>query len=276
MMEKKRRLRIGIFDSGLGGLDILRFIVRTLPQYDYMYLGDTARAPYGHRSQETIHMYTKQAVRFLFRNECALVIIACNTASSEALRKIQQTYLKGPNPEKKILGVLIPAAEEATRKTTNQRIGVIATTATVASGAFVRELKKLDPDVKVFQKACPALVPLVEAGKQNTEEMRVALKKYLRPFTGRNIDTLILGCTHYGILEKDIRKIIGPNITIISEATIVPGKLKRYLQKHSDLEETLSKQSRTHFYSTGHIDNFKLLGNKLFRITMQVEKATLR
>lgn len=276
MIEKKRRLRIGIFDSGLGGLDILRFVIHALPQYDYVYLGDTARAPYGHRSQETIHAFTKQAVRFLFRHDCAIVIIACNTASSEALRKIQQKYLKGQNTEKKILGVLIPAAEEATRKTTTKRIGVIATTATVASGAFVRELLKLDPGVRVFQKACPALVPLVEAGKQNTQEMRTVLEKYLRPFTHRDMDTLILGCTHYGILEKDIREIIGPDVEIISEAKIVPGKLKRYLKKHSDLEETLSKQSSVRFYSTGHTDNFKLLGNKLFGMVMRVQKATLR
>jgi glutamate racemase len=177
---------------------------------------------------------------------------------------------------KKILGVLIPAAEEATRKTTSRRIGVIATTATVASGAFVRELMKLDSGVRVFQKACPLLVPLVEAGKQHTEEMQTALEKYLHPFARRNIDTLILGCTHYGILERSICKIIGSDIEIISEAKIVPGKLSRYLKKHSDLEGTLSKRSRVHFYSTGNTDNFKLLGKKLFGMTMRVERAVLR
>ncbi len=276
MTKKKRRLRIGIFDSGLGGLDVLRFVMRALPQYDYVYLGDTARAPYGHRSQKTIYLFTEQAVRFLFQQECGIVIIACNTSSSEALRKIQQKYLKGANSDKKILGVLIPAAEDAIQKTTSRRIGVIATTATVASGAFVRELVKLDPGVKVFQKACPLLVPLVEAGEQNTQKMQIALEKYLRPFTRRNIDTLILGCTHYGILEKSIRKVIGSNIEIISEAKIIPGKLRRYLRKHSNLEGTLRKRSSIHVYSTGHTDNFKVLGNKLFGMTMRVEKATLQ
>lgn len=269
-------MRIGIFDSGFGGLDILRFVVRALPAYEYVYLGDTARAPYGHRSQKTIHAFTKQAVRFLFQQECGIVIIACNTASSEALRKIQMEYLERFGGKKKILGVLIPAAEEATRKTSNRRIGVIATTATVASNAFVRELTKIDPDVQVFQKACPLLVPLVEEGKQNDQETQTILEKYLGPLIRKNIDTLILGCTHYGILEKNIRKIIGPAIKIISEAKVVPEKLKKYLKKHSDLERTLGKRSRIRFYSTGHSGNFNLLGSKLWGKTMRVEKAILR
>ncbi len=276
MLKKKRRLRIGVFDSGFGGLDILRFVVRALPTYEYVYLGDTARAPYGHRSQKTIYTFTKQAVRFLFQQECGIVIIACNTASSEALRKIQTHYLKRFDEKKKILGVLIPAAEEATQKTSNRRIGVIATTATVASNAFIRELTKLDPGVQVFQKACPLLVPLVEEGKQNDQETHIVLEKYLRPLLRKNIDTLILGCTHYGILEQNVRKIIGPDIKIISEAKVVPEKLKKYLKKHSDLERTLSKRPGIRFYSTGHPAKFNLLGSKLWGKTMRVEKAVLR
>ena len=276
MVKKKRRLNIGVFDSGFGGLDIARSIVKKLPQYDYVYLGDTARAPYGNRSQETIHAFTRQAVRFLFQHECGIVIIACNTASSEALRKIQQEYAKKHGTKKKILGVLIPAAEEAIRGTDRGRIGVIATTATVASNAFVRELTKLDPSVHVFQKACPLLVPLVEAGKQDTQETRAALKKYLHPLLRRNIDTLILGCTHYGILEKSIRNIIGPDIKIISEAKVVPKKLEKYLKKHSELERALGRQSSIRFYSTGQIDTFKYLGSRLFGKALRVEKAVLR
>ncbi len=273
-MQKKKHLRIGIFDSGFGGLDILRSIVRMLPRYDYVYLGDTARAPYGHRSQETIHAFTKQAVQFLFRHECGMVIIACNTASSDALRTIQQEYMKSRGP-KKILGVLIPAAEEAARKTKSQRVGVIATEATVASNAFVRELTKLDSGIKVFQKACPLLVPLVEAGRQNSPEIQTILEKYLRPLTHKKIDALILGCTHYGILERRIRKIIGPDIALISEARVVPKKLKRYLEKHTDLEKTFGKRSSIRFYSTDSTDNFKRLGAKLFGRAMRVEKAVL-
>lgn len=275
-LQKKRRLRIGIFDSGFGGLDVARSIVKKLPQYDYVYLGDAARAPYGHRSQEVIYAFTKQAVRFLFRHGCEMVIIACNTASSEALRKIQQEYAKKRGTKKKILGVLIPAAEEAIRSTTSGRVGVIATTATVASDAFVRELAKLDPNVQVFQKACPLLVPLVEAGKQDTRETYAALKKYLHPLLRKDIDTLILGCTHYGILEKSIRKIIGPDIKIISEAKVVPKKLEKYLKKHSELERTLGTRSSIRFYSTGQVDTFKLLGSDLFGKAIRVAKATLR
>ena len=275
-MQKKRHLRIGIFDSGFGGLDILRSIVHTLPQYDYVYLGDTARAPYGHRSQETIYAYTKQAVQFLFQHECGMVVIACNTASSEALRKIQKEYMKGFGAKKKILGVLIPAAEEAVGKTKNRRVGIIATEATVASNAFVRELTKLDSDIKVFQKACPLLVPLVEAGRQNSKETQTILEKYLQPLAHKRIDVLILGCTHYGILERGIRKIIGPDIALISEARVVPKKLKRYVEKHTDLEKTLSKQSSVRFYSTDSTDNFKLLGSKLFGRVVRVEKAVLQ
>jgi len=268
---KKRRKRIGIFDSGFGGLHVLRSIVRTLPRYEYVYLGDTARAPYGDRPQKTIYAYTKQAVDFLFRHECGIVIVACNTASSGALRKIQHRY----GSTKKVLGVLIPAAEEAVQRTKNKRVGVIATRSTVASHKFVRELTKLDPRVRVFQQACPLLVPLVEAGEHNARETEVILKKYLAPLLRKKIDTLILGCTHYGILEKKIRKVIGPNISIVSEARVVPGKLKKYLMKHSDLETTLGTQSSIRFYSTDRTNNFKLLGSKLFGRPIRVEKAVL-
>lgn len=271
----KKKMCIGVFDSGLGGLHILRSIVRALPQYDYAYLGDTARAPYGHRSQETIYEYTKQAVDFLFNHDCGIIIIACNTSSSEALRKIQKDHMKNYGPEKKILGVLIPAAEEAVQKTKNNKICVIATEATVSSNAFLRELIKLNSGVRVFQNACPLLVPLVEAGRQNSPEIQTILEEYLRPLVSKKIDTIILGCTHYGILENKIRKIIGPNIALVSEARVVPKKLKIYLEKHSELEKTLSKKSIIHFYSTDSTDNFKILGSKLFGRPIQVKKAIL-
>lgn len=269
-------MRIGVFDSGFGGLDILRSIVRTLPQYEYIYLGDTARTPYGSRSQETIYEFTKQAVEFLFKHDCALIVLACNTASSEALRKIQKEYLPAHAPDKRVLGVLIPAAEEAIKRSTGGRVGVIATAGTVASQAFTRELLKSDPEVRVFQNACPLLVPLVEAGEQNAPETELALTRYLAPLLRKKIDTLILGCTHYGILEKKIRKIVGHDTTIISEAKIVPKKLQQYLEKHSELEKTLSKKPFVKFYSTDCTDSFTHLGSKLFGRPIQVEKATLQ
>ena len=271
MSTNKRRLRIGVFDSGFGGLHVLRSIAEALPQYEYVYLGDTARAPYGDRPQETIYTYTKQAVDFLFAHECGLIIIACNTASSEALRMLQQEY----GAKRKVLGVLIPAAEEAVRRTVHKKIGVIATTSTVASEKFVRELEKLDPEVAVFQNACPLLVPLVEAGEQNSPETEAVLERYLRPLLRKNIDTLILGCTHYGILEQKIRKIVGPNVDIISEARVVPGKLRQYLQRHTEIEASLSRRPSIHFYSTDRTDRFSSLGSKLFGRTIRVEQADL-
>ncbi len=271
-MPGKRTKRIGVFDSGFGGLHVLRSIVRALPQYDYVYLGDTARAPYGDRPQETIYAYTKQAVDFLFKQDCGIVVIACNTASSEALRKIQDEY----GAKKKVLGVLIPAAEEAVQETENRRVGVIATSGTVASEKFVRELAKLDPGAKVFQQACPLLVPLVEAGEQNSPEMDAILKRYLAPLLRKHIDTLILGCTHYGILERKIRTVVGPDISIVSEAKVVPGKLKDYLKRHAEIEETLGTHGSVRFFSTDRTDNFRILGSKLFGAPIRVEKAVLR
>lgn len=275
-MPAKRNKRVGIFDSGFGGLHVLRSIVRALPQYDYVYLGDTARAPYGDRPQETIYDYTKQAVQFLFRHECGLVIIACNTASSEALRKIQDEYLKKYGTKRKVLGVLIPAAEEAVHKSPGRSIGVIATRGTVASKKFVRELKKLDAGVRVYQQACPLLVPLIEAGEHTTRETETILKRYLKPLLRKNIDTLILGCTHYGILEKKIRAIVGPHIALVSEARVVPKKLKEYLARHAEIETMLGKRRSVRFFSTDRTDKFRTLGSKLFGKPIHVERALLR
>lgn len=268
----KRNKRIGVFDSGFGGLHVLRAIVRALPQYEYVYLGDTARAPYGDRPQETILGYTRQAVDFLFAHDCGLVIIACNTASSDALRKIQDEY----GAKKKVLGVLIPAAEDAVQKTKNRRVGVIATRGTVASKKFPRELAKLDARVKVYQQACPLLVPLVEAGEHNSRETETILKRYLAPLLKKKIDTLILGCTHYGILERKIRKIAGPDITIVSEARVVPKKLKMYLAKHQEIETTLMKKTVVRFFTTDQTDRFQTLGSALFGRPIRVEKAVLK
>ncbi len=203
----KRKFSIGIFDSGFGGIQILKHIVKELPEYDYIYLGDTARVPYGNRSQEIIYEFSIQAVDFLFEKGCQLIIFACNTASSKALRKIQREYLPKKYPGRKVLGVIVPASEAAVLKTKNKRIGVIGTQATVNSKAFKRELNKLDPKIKVFQKACPLLVSMVEAGEHSSKKTKVILGKYLKPLIDKKIDTLILGCTHYGIMEREIKKI---------------------------------------------------------------------
>jgi len=275
MKNGSRKKFIGVFDSGFGGIHILKGIVRELPEYSYIYLGDTARNPYGNRSEDVIYKFTKQAVEFLFKNGCELIIIACNTASCDALRRIQKEYLPKNYPNRRVLGVLIPASEEAVKKTKNKRVGVIATNRTVSSGVFLREIKKLDKKIKVFQKACPLLVPLVEEGEQNSEIIEIILRKYLEPLFDKKIDSLILGCTHYGILEKNISRIIEGKIEIISEAKIVPEKIRKYLKKHEEIENNLRKGRSVVFYSTDITEKFRILGGKFFGNSIKVKKAEL-
>ena len=275
MRNNSRKNFIGVFDSGFGGLDILRGIVKKLPDYNYIYLGDTARAPYGTRSQETVYKFTEQAVDFLFKKRCQLVILACNTASSEALRKIQREYLPKKYPGKKVLGVVIPASEEASVKTFNNKIGVIATSGTVKSGAFKSELEKLNPKTRVFQQAAPLLVPLVEAGEHNSKAAVLILKNYLAPLFKNNIDTLILGCTHYGVLEEKIKRIVGRNIKVISEGEIVAIKLKDYLKRHPEIENKIGKNSKIDFYTTDLTDNFSVLGSRFFGGKINPKKIQL-
>ena len=256
--KTKRKYLIGVFDSGFGGLQILKHIVKELPQYDYVYLGDTARIPYGSRSQEIILSFVNQAVNFLFKKDCQLVIFACNTASAKALCKIQKKY-----PNKKVLGVIIPAVEEAIDDNHNS-IGIIATQGSVSSGAFVREAKKINPKIKIFQQACPLLVPIVETGEEKSEIADIMLKKYLKPLLKNKIDALVLGCTHYGFLENKIKKIVGKEIKVISEGKIVARKLKKYLLAHLEVEEILSLNSKRDFFTTDLTDGFKALGSKFF------------
>lgn len=253
----------------------MRGIVKELPKYNFIYLGDSARVPYGTRSKETVHKFTKQAIDFLFKKNCELVIVACNTASSDALRLIQQKHVPKYYASKKVLGVLIPAAEEACKKTKNKKVGVMATKGTVRSESFIRELRKIDPKIKAYQKACPLLVPIVEAGEQDLKSTDITLKKYLRPLIDKKIDTLILGCTHYGILEPKIRKIIGRKIKIISESKIVAGKLKNYLERHQEIENKLGKNKKRIFYSTDLTKNFEILGSQFFGEKIKPQKAEL-
>lgn len=267
--------KIGIFDSGFGGLDILRGIVKSLPFYDYVYLGDNARAPYGSRTKETIFKFTKQAIDFLYKENCRLIVIACNSASSDALRKIQREYIPKKYPSLKVLGVLIPGAEEAALKTKNKRVGVIATEATVVSKAFERELCKIDSKIKIFQRACPLLVPIVEEGQEEEISSGMIIRDYLDYFKDKNIDTLILGCTHYGILKEKIEKNMPYKVKIISENDVVGKKLKNYLTKHQDIEDKLSRGGKRVFFSTDKTERFEKLGSKFFGEKINPRKATL-
>lgn len=264
MPRRNKKFSIGVFDSGFGGLDIFREMAKKLPEYNYIYLGDTSRTPYGNRSQEVIYKFTEQAVDFLFKEDCQLIILACNTASSEALRRIQQEYLPKNYSNKKVLGVIIPAAERAADLTKNNRVGVIGTESTVASEAFVRELKKMNPKIKVFQGACPLLVPIVEAGEERSSAADLIIRNYLRPLIKKDIDTLILGCTHYALLKNKIEKIVGKKINIITEGGVVAEKLKSYLRRHTEIERKLGKQKQIKFLTTDLTDKFRVLGSKFF------------
>lgn len=227
-------MKIGVFDSGLGGLAIAQAIADLMPQYDYLYLGDTKRVPYGSRSQETIHQFTAEALDFLFDNDCRLVVIACNTASAESLRKSQQEYLPAHFPERRILGVIIPTAEAAVESGA-KKVGVLATLSTVESGAYVRELQRCSGDVDVIQKPAPLLVPIIENdGLKYVEPM---LDDYLEGFD--EADSLILGCTHYCLLKDRVRARFRGSV--ISSDEVVPLKLQDYLNRHPEMESELSK-----------------------------------
>lgn len=276
MIEKNKISQsIGVFDSGFGGLNILKNIVQKMPEYNFMYLGDTARVPYGTRAKEAVYQFTEQAVEFLFKKECELIILACNTASCEALRKIQQEYLPKHYPERQVLGVLIPAAEEAITKTKNNKVGVMATEGSVASGAFEREIKKINLQIDVFQSACPLLVPMIEAGEEKSFMIELALQKYLAPLTKNGIDTLILGCTHYGILQNKIQQMLGGDIKIISEGKVVAEKLADYLKRHHEINDKLVKNSQIEFFTTDLTDKFTFLGSKFFGRKITPQRAIL-
>ncbi|OGG51126.1 glutamate racemase [Candidatus Kaiserbacteria bacterium RIFCSPHIGHO2_01_FULL_54_36] len=262
---------IGVFDSGFGGLHVLKSVTTRLPQYGYIYLGDSARAPYGPRPFDEVHAFTKQGVDFLFEHGAQLVVLACNTASSEALRKIQTQY----GEAKKVLGVLIPFAEATARATKTKRVGVIATEGTVRSGSFPREITKVDPEIEVVQQACPLLVPLVEAGEQDSAQAERLLEEYLRPLLAQKIDTLVLGCTHYGLLERKIQEVVGPKIEIITERDVVASSLKDYLARHPDIESKITKEPSVRFFSTGDIERFEKLGSIFFESPIRAEHVDL-
>lgn len=254
-------MNIGVFDSGLGGLTILKAFLKKLPQYNYIYLGDNARVPYGNRSSEIIYQFTKEAVEFLFRKNCQLIIIACNTSTSTSLRKIQQEYLPQFYPDRKVLGVIKPVVEELGVRSyeLGGRIGVIGTKATVSSEAFVREIKKTLPKAKVYQQACPLLVPYIEDSRRNKKILQLMIEEYLEGLMKKNIDSLLLACTHYEIIKKEIQAMVGSKIKVISEGKIVAEKLKDYLKRHPEVEKKLEKKKQISYFFTDLNQDYKKL-----------------
>jgi glutamate racemase len=253
---------IGVFDSGFGGLTILKEFINVLPEYDYLYLGDNARTPYGNRSADTVYNYTVEAVEFLFKKNCELIIIACNTASALALKRIQQEWLVKNYPEKRVLGIIRPLAEGSVKQ--GDKIGVVGTRGTINSNVYEKELKKLNPKVEVFCQACPLLVPLIEEGYGKKPETKMILRKYLSPLKEKKIDSLILGCTHYPIIKNLFEKKIGKNVKVLDSGKIVAKSLKNYLKRHSEIEGKLGKNKKRVFYTTDSIERFDNLGSKFF------------
>ncbi|MCQ2959444.1 MAG: glutamate racemase [Bacteroidales bacterium] len=259
----ERKFNIGVFDSGFGGLSILKEIRRILPEYSYIYLGDNGRAPYGTRSFETVYRYTLEAVTKLFEMNCNLVIIACNTASAKALRNIQQKDLSHFGKDKRVLGIIRPCTEIANTFTQNNNIGIVATKGTVTSKSYEIEIKKFFPNINLTAHACPMWVPLVENGEYNSEGADFFVKKEIQALLSENpnIDALLLGCTHYPLLLNKIRKYLPEHISIIQQGEIVAKSLEKYLQRHSDLESTLKKNSQIKFFTTDSCESFNAIGS---------------
>ena len=235
-------------------------IQKAMPQYDYVYLGDTKRVPYGNRSHEAVFEFTRESVEYLFRKEnCMLIVVACNTASARALSELQQKYLPEFFPDRKILGVLVPAAEEAAQY---KKVGVLATQGTVASGTFPKEIKKINKSIIVLQAPAPMLVPLAEEGE--VELARPFLVKYLKPLVAKKVDAILLGCTHYPIFKKEIKKLLPKSVKVVSQDEIIPKKLKNYLTRHPEIEKKLSKGKTTKILVTDETQTIDNLTRKWF------------
>ena len=243
---------IGVFDSGIGGLTVFRSIVEQLPGYDYLYLGDNGRAPYGNRSFNTIHKYTWECVQWMFKQGCPLVILACNTASAKALRTIQQQDLPKDNADKRVLGVIRPTAEVIGDYTKTKQIGVLGTKGTVQSGSYLLEIEHFSPDLKVYQQACPLWVPLIENGEYNKPGADYYVKLYLDQLMEQStdIDTILLACTHYPLLQDKIKAHLPAHINVVAQGDIVATSLVDYLQRHPEMEQRLSKNGHREFYTT--------------------------
>lgn len=268
---------IGFFDSGYGGLTVLNDVRQILPEYDYLYLGDNARAPYGTRSFEVVYEYTWECVKELFDRGCDLVVVACNTSSAKALRTIQQVNLLD-YPGKRVLGVIRPSAEVIGNYSKSKTIGVLATEGTVNSNSYVLEIKKFFPDLIVHQHACPLWVPLIENNAFNSDEGRGFIKKDIEQLLSKSadIDTIILGCTHYPIIQDIIESFLPPTIKVLSQGLIVASSLKKYLLRHTWLVKKLSTKQQIHFLTTESVKEFNANVHRILGIEIQSEHITLQ
>lgn len=252
---------IGVFDSGYGGLTVLKELVKALPEYDFLYLGDNARTPYGTRSFEVVYEYTLQSVKYLFSRNCPIVILACNTASAKALRNIQQLDLPEIAPDRRVLGVIRPSVEKVSEITENGHVGVLGTVGTVVSESYPIELEKWSGGkvVSTVQEACPMWVPIVENNEIGTEGAEYFIRRHILNIIAKDkdLDTLILGCTHYPLLLETIQKYVPRNIKILDQGKIIAEKLQEYLVRHPEIDNRLTKGGSLTFQTTESAENFE-------------------
>ena len=268
---------IGIFDSGYGGLTILSRIQETLPEYDYIYLGDNARTPYGTRSFEVVYEFTLQAVNKLFEMGCQLVILACNTASAKALRSIQQKDLPHIDPKRRVLGVIRPTAECIGNITRSRHVGILGTAGTIKSQSYVLEIQKLFPDIQVSGEACPLWVPLVESTEYNSPGADYFVQQHIERLLQKdtNTDTLILGCTHYPLLIEKIKQYTPQGISIVAQGEYVARSLQDYLHRHPEMDALCTKQGNCRFFTTESEEKFKESASIFLKQPIEVESISL-
>ena len=268
---------IGVFDSGYGGLTVLKEIVNKLPQYDYIYLGDNARAPYGNRSFDTVYHYTLQCVEWFFKQGCSLVILACNTASAKALRTIQQNDLPRIAPSKRVLGVIRPTSEIIGTFSESKSVGVLATNGTVSSNSYPIEIEKFFPGIKVYQEACPMWVPLVENNEHESIGADFFVRKNLHNIfaKGERIDVLLLACTHYPLLKSKIEQHLPVGVKLLSQGEIVANSLVDYLKRHPEIEGQCSRGGQRQFYTTDSTEDFDSHATVFFGQAVQARHLDL-
>jgi glutamate racemase len=271
------RQPIGVFDSGYGGLTILKEITGLLPQYDYVYLGDNARSPYGPRSFDTVYRYTLECVQWFFNQGCSLLVLACNTASAKALRTIQQHDLPVIAPGKRVLGVIRPTTEIIGSYTKTNHVGILATTGTVLSGSYPIEIAKFFPELHVYQEACPMWVPLVENNEYDQPGADYFVKKHLDNIFSKSllIDTLLMACTHYPLLKDKIEQFLPNGVRLLSQGQIVAKSLAGYLQRHSNIEQLCSKNGLQQFYTTDSTADFDSHASIFFGQSVQSKHVDL-
>lgn len=268
---------IGVFDSGYGGLTVLKEISTLLPQYDYLYMGDNARTPYGSRSFETVYEYTLQAVKWFFSQGCHLVILACNTASAKALRTIQQKDLPALAPNKRVLGVIRPSAEVIGNFTKTNQVGILGTNGTVQSGSYILEIEKFFPGIQVSQEACQLWVPLIENNEFESDGADYFVKENIDNLLKKavDIDAVLLACTHYPLLLKKIKKYMPDGVSVISQGEIVAKSLKDYLERHPEIEAQCSRNSQLSFFTTDDTRDFDNHSSIFFGKTVQSKHLIL-